>query len=111
MRADGACRGRGWAPELLTGFGGAGKSTLVGAVSRSRRLRRRYKTAVWLKAEPGTDPLALLTRLARPLGVTDPAYASVDQARDELKALLHAQTNPSSPSSFKRNHTLAAAAR
>ncbi|MEV3925864.1 NB-ARC domain-containing protein, partial [Actinomadura coerulea] len=72
----------------LVGFGGAGKSTLAAAVSRTRRLRRRYKTAAWLKAEPGTDPLALLTRLARLLGVTEPAYASVDEARDSLKASL-----------------------
>ncbi|MEV4001927.1 NB-ARC domain-containing protein [Actinomadura sp. NPDC049753] len=72
----------------LVGFGGAGKSTLAAAVSRTWRLRRRYKTAVWLKAEPGTDPLALLTRFARLLGVVEPAYASVDEARDSLKALL-----------------------
>ncbi|MEU6745168.1 NB-ARC domain-containing protein [Spirillospora sp. NPDC046719] len=82
-------RGGAGAPVVaLVGFGGAGKSTLAAAVSRTRRLRRRYKTAVWLKAAPGTDPLALLTRLARLLGVTEPAYTSVDQARDEVKALL-----------------------
>ncbi|MEV4000785.1 NB-ARC domain-containing protein [Actinomadura sp. NPDC049753] len=68
----------------FVGLGGAGKSTLATAVCRDRRLRRKYKQATWIKTEPGADPVALLTDLARRLGITDPSYATVEHARDAL---------------------------
>lgn len=74
----------------LAGFGGAGKSTLAAAVCRDRRWwrHRRFRAVTWLKAGPGTDPVALLTELARRLGIPDPGYASVDQARDAVADVL-----------------------
>ncbi|GAA1587930.1 hypothetical protein GCM10009678_82970 [Actinomadura kijaniata] len=79
----------------LVGLGGTGKSTLAAAVCRDRRLRRgrwlpgrRFGSVTWLKAGPGTDPVALLTELARRLGLDAPSYATVEQARDAVAAIL-----------------------
>ncbi|WP_242890808.1 NB-ARC domain-containing protein [Actinomadura litoris] len=72
----------------LAGFGGAGKSTLAAAVTRNKRLRRSYRQVTWLKVRPGTDPVTLLTELARRLGITEPGYTTLEQARDGVSAAL-----------------------
>ncbi|WP_344901173.1 NB-ARC domain-containing protein [Actinomadura meridiana] len=83
-----ALRGGGAWAVALVGFGGTGKSTLAAVVCRRRWLRRRYRQVTFVKAGPGTAPVTILTELARRLGVADPSYATVDQARDEIETVL-----------------------
>ncbi|MUN40912.1 NB-ARC domain-containing protein [Actinomadura litoris] len=75
----------------LAGFGGAGKSTLAVAVTRNKRLRRPYRHVTWLKTDPGTDPVTLLTELARRLRIPEPSYTTLGQARDAVSAALAGQ--------------------
>jgi WD40 repeat protein len=51
-------------------------------------LRRRYSQATWIKTGPGANPVALLTELARRLGIAEPSYETVEQAQDALASVL-----------------------
>ena len=83
------CAGTG--PVALTGIGGAGKSTLATAACLDERVQQRFRDGVtWLAARPKQDPVALLSDLARRLGVpaSETGFGTVAQGRDTVGAVL-----------------------
>ena len=83
------CAGTG--PVALTGIGGAGKSTLATAACLDERVQQRFRDGVtWLAARPKQDPVALLSDLARRLGVpvSETGFGTVTQGRDTVGAAL-----------------------
>jgi WD40 repeat protein len=83
------CAGAG--PVALTGIGGAGKSTLATVACLDERVRQRFRDGVtWLAARPNQDPVALLSDLARRLGVpaSETGFGTVAQGRDTVGAAL-----------------------